>query len=154
MEHQELLPQGFQRPGDDWDCVQHGFGDALHLATQLPEEGVVRLDTAVQLSAVGGAALALHGAGGDALVDSGQLRDASCCVAAVVDSSCLAHALQMTVDRVRQAFRHSKSCSSLFHWATMGFFQPKRVLFGGLAARNIAFSTKSAIIVLFYQQQR
>ena len=101
LEHQELLPQGLQCPCDGGDGIQHGLGDALHLAAQLPQEGVVGLDLSVQLAAVGGVAIALHFAGGYALVDGGQLRQATGGVTAVVNAGCLAHALQVAVDRVR-----------------------------------------------------
>ena len=60
MEHQELLAQGFQCPSDGGDSVQHGLGDALHLAAQLPQESIVGLDLPVQLASVGGVTLAFH----------------------------------------------------------------------------------------------
>ena len=101
LEHQEFLPQGLQCPGDGGDGVQHGLGDALHLAAQLPEERIVGLDLSVQLAAVGGVTFALHGAGGHALVDGGQLRQTTGGVAAVVDPCCLAHALQVAVHGIR-----------------------------------------------------
>ena len=104
LEHQELLAQRLQCPGDGRDGVQHGLGDALHLSAQLPQEGVICLDLPVQLAAVGGVTLALHGAGGDAFVDGGQLRQATGGVAAVIDAGCLAHAFQMAVHGICPRF--------------------------------------------------
>ena len=85
------LFQGFR---NGWNGLCHDGSQFLKLCFQLAQEGVIGSDLPVQLAAVRGDALTLHGTGGNALVDSGSFFQTTGGMTAMVNALLMPRLLQ------------------------------------------------------------
>ena len=84
----------FKRFRNGRNGLCHNSGQFLKLCFQLAQESIIGFDMPVQLAAVRGDSLALHGTGGNALVDGWVFLQTTGGMTAVVDTFLTSRLLQ------------------------------------------------------------
>ena len=101
VEQQQFFTQIFhglsKRRKGVFDCLRQLFD----LPSQLPEQGIARLDLSVQFAPARNNAFFLHGSGNHTFMDRKPLQQVTPGMTAVVDTFFVSGTLQMTVCHIR-----------------------------------------------------